>query len=207
MMASVATGLEMHGVFHPAQIGRSGGIAGLVGRLDDAQTFSAVGDHLRHERKRLEAPFAIQSSKNLVQRAHFHPISGTPLRESGKYRHQYSQPPIPRHAAPGPALLASLSSRWCCPKYPRIGTQKKENQDICLRLLLALRCEFLTPSHCSSQSTNQAIQTIFTVYNPRVIAVHTTCLSETIGDDLPQIIQKFISLAVILVHVYLFKFI
>ena len=36
----------------------------------------------------------------------------------------------------------------------------------------------------------QAIQTIFTVYNPRVIAVHTTCLSETIGDDLPQIIQK-----------------
>ena len=29
----------------------------------------------------------------------------------------------------------------------------------------------------------QAIQTIFTVYNPDVIAVHTTCLSETIGDD------------------------
>ena len=36
----------------------------------------------------------------------------------------------------------------------------------------------------------QAIQTIFAVYNPRVIAVHTTCLSETIGDDIPQIVSK-----------------
>ena len=36
----------------------------------------------------------------------------------------------------------------------------------------------------------QAVQTIFTVYNPDVIAVHTTCLSETIGDDLVQIIAK-----------------
>jgi nitrogenase molybdenum-iron protein beta chain len=36
----------------------------------------------------------------------------------------------------------------------------------------------------------QAIDNIFTVYNPDVIAVHTTCLSETIGDDIPQIIRK-----------------
>jgi nitrogenase molybdenum-iron protein beta chain len=36
----------------------------------------------------------------------------------------------------------------------------------------------------------QAIDTIFTVYEPQVIAVHTTCLSETIGDDIPQIISK-----------------
>lgn len=36
----------------------------------------------------------------------------------------------------------------------------------------------------------QAIQTIFAVYNPEIIAVHTTCLSETIGDDLVQIISK-----------------
>jgi nitrogenase molybdenum-iron protein beta chain len=36
----------------------------------------------------------------------------------------------------------------------------------------------------------QAINTIFTVYNPEIIAVHTTCLSETIGDDLPQMIKK-----------------
>jgi nitrogenase molybdenum-iron protein beta chain len=36
----------------------------------------------------------------------------------------------------------------------------------------------------------QALQTIFGVYNPDVVAVHTTCLSETIGDDLVQIINK-----------------
>ena len=36
----------------------------------------------------------------------------------------------------------------------------------------------------------QAINNIFTVYNPEVIAVHTTCLSETIGDDLNQIFDK-----------------
>ncbi|PKN45852.1 MAG: nitrogenase molybdenum-iron protein subunit beta, partial [Deltaproteobacteria bacterium HGW-Deltaproteobacteria-16] len=36
----------------------------------------------------------------------------------------------------------------------------------------------------------QAINNIFTVYNPVVIAIHTTCLSETIGDDLPQIKKK-----------------
>ena len=36
----------------------------------------------------------------------------------------------------------------------------------------------------------QAINNIFTVYEPDVIAVHTTCLSETIGDDLPQIRKK-----------------
>jgi nitrogenase molybdenum-iron protein beta chain len=36
----------------------------------------------------------------------------------------------------------------------------------------------------------QSITNIFSVYNPEVIAVHTTCLSETIGDDLPQITKK-----------------
>jgi nitrogenase molybdenum-iron protein beta chain len=36
----------------------------------------------------------------------------------------------------------------------------------------------------------QAIHNIFTIYDPDVIAVHTTCLSETIGDDIPQIASK-----------------
>ena len=36
----------------------------------------------------------------------------------------------------------------------------------------------------------QAINNIFTLYDPDVIAVHTTCLSETIGDDIPQIAEK-----------------
>jgi len=36
----------------------------------------------------------------------------------------------------------------------------------------------------------QAIDNMFSIYGPRVIAIHTTCLSETIGDDIPQIIDK-----------------
>ncbi len=36
----------------------------------------------------------------------------------------------------------------------------------------------------------QAIDNLFTIYDPKVIAVHTTCLSETIGDDVPQITMK-----------------
>lgn len=36
----------------------------------------------------------------------------------------------------------------------------------------------------------QAIDNMFTIYDPDVIAVHTTCLSETIGDDIPQIADK-----------------
>jgi nitrogenase molybdenum-iron protein beta chain len=35
-----------------------------------------------------------------------------------------------------------------------------------------------------------AIDNIFTIYDPDIIAIHTTCLSETIGDDLLQISQK-----------------
>lgn len=36
----------------------------------------------------------------------------------------------------------------------------------------------------------QGLNTVFTTYNPDVVAVHTTCLSETIGDDIPQIIGE-----------------
>jgi nitrogenase molybdenum-iron protein beta chain len=36
----------------------------------------------------------------------------------------------------------------------------------------------------------QAITNMFALYNPDIIAVHTTCLSETIGDDIVQIIAK-----------------
>jgi nitrogenase molybdenum-iron protein beta chain len=36
----------------------------------------------------------------------------------------------------------------------------------------------------------EAINNIFSLYDPEIIAVHTTCLSEVIGDDLGQIINK-----------------
>ncbi|AKG53284.1 nitrogenase molybdenumiron beta chain [Dehalogenimonas sp. WBC-2] len=35
----------------------------------------------------------------------------------------------------------------------------------------------------------EAFQNIFKIYNPDIIAVHTTCLSETIGDDVGQIVR------------------
>jgi nitrogenase molybdenum-iron protein beta chain len=35
-----------------------------------------------------------------------------------------------------------------------------------------------------------AIKNVFQIYQPDIIAVHTTCLSETIGDDLPTIIRQ-----------------
>lgn len=38
----------------------------------------------------------------------------------------------------------------------------------------------------------QAFQNMFNLYDPDIIAVHTTCLSETIGDDVSQISQKAI---------------
>jgi len=38
----------------------------------------------------------------------------------------------------------------------------------------------------------QAFKNIFSIYNPEIVAVHTTCLSEVIGDDIPTIIKKSI---------------
>jgi nitrogenase molybdenum-iron protein beta chain len=35
-----------------------------------------------------------------------------------------------------------------------------------------------------------SIKNVFAIYNPDVIAVHTTCLTETIGDDIPTIIKS-----------------
>lgn len=35
-----------------------------------------------------------------------------------------------------------------------------------------------------------AIKNVFTIYNPDIIAVHTTCLSETIGDDMGSLIKS-----------------
>jgi nitrogenase molybdenum-iron protein beta chain len=36
----------------------------------------------------------------------------------------------------------------------------------------------------------QALSNIFSIYNPDIVAVHTTCLSEVIGDDIPMMIKK-----------------
>jgi nitrogenase molybdenum-iron protein beta chain len=36
----------------------------------------------------------------------------------------------------------------------------------------------------------QALNNIFAIYKPDVVAVHTTCLSEVIGDDIPMMLKK-----------------
>ncbi|GBF33074.1 nitrogenase beta chain [Desulfocucumis palustris] len=35
-----------------------------------------------------------------------------------------------------------------------------------------------------------SIKNVFAIYNPDIMAVHTTCLSETIGDDIPSLIKS-----------------
>jgi nitrogenase molybdenum-iron protein beta chain len=39
----------------------------------------------------------------------------------------------------------------------------------------------------------QALNNMFTIYNPDIVAIHTTCLSETIGDDITQIAEKAVA--------------
>ena len=37
----------------------------------------------------------------------------------------------------------------------------------------------------------KALQNVFQEYNPSLVAVTSSCLTETIGDDIPGIIKKF----------------
>jgi nitrogenase molybdenum-iron protein beta chain len=94
------------------------------------------------------------------------------------------------------AMYASLGIHNCLP-------HSHGSQGCCAYHRSALTRHYKEPIMASSSSFTegtsvfggqanllQAIQTIFSTYNPDVIAVHTTCLSETIGDDLVQIIAK-----------------
>lgn len=42
-----------------------------------------------------------------------------------------------------------------------------------------------------------ALNNIFSIYDPDIVSVHTTCLSEVIGDDIPMIIKKSIEEGII----------
>lgn len=83
-------------------------------------------------------------------------------------------------------LPHSHGSQGCC-SYHRSALTRHFKEPI-----MAATSSFSEGSSVFGGSANltQAIQTMFTVYKPEVIAVHTTCLSETIGDDLTQIISK-----------------
>ncbi|MFR9602643.1 MAG: nitrogenase component 1 [Rikenellaceae bacterium] len=83
-------------------------------------------------------------------------------------------------------LPHSHGSQGCC-SYHRSALTRHFKEPV-----MAATSSFSEGSSVFGGSANlvQAIDTIFTAYDPEVIAVHTTCLSETIGDDLTQIVSK-----------------
>ncbi|WP_027358823.1 nitrogenase molybdenum-iron protein subunit beta [Desulforegula conservatrix] len=83
-------------------------------------------------------------------------------------------------------LPHSHGSQGCC-AYHRSTLTRHYKEPV-----MAATSSFTEGSSVFGGQSNlvQAIDNIFTIYNPEVIAVHTTCLSETIGDDLTQITRK-----------------
>ena len=83
-------------------------------------------------------------------------------------------------------LPHSHGSQGCC-AYHRSALTRHYKEPV-----MAATSSFTEGSSVFGGQANllQAIETIFTVYNPDIIAVHTTCLSETIGDDISQIAAK-----------------
>ena len=83
-------------------------------------------------------------------------------------------------------LPHSHGSQGCC-AYHRSALTRHYKEPV-----MAATSSFTEGSSVFGGQANllQAINNIFTIYDPEVIAIHTTCLSETIGDDMPQIITK-----------------
>lgn len=85
-------------------------------------------------------------------------------------------------------LPHSHGSQGCC-SYHRSALTRHYKDPI-----MAATSSFTEGSSVFGGQSNllQAIENIFSIYDPDIIAVHTTCLSETIGDDINQIVQKAI---------------
>ncbi len=93
------------------------------------------------------------------------------------------------------AMYAALGVHECMP-------HSHGSQGCCAFHRMFLTRHFKDPAMASSSSFTEgasvfgggtnlktASKNIFDIYQPRIIAVHTTCLSETIGDDLNALIQ------------------
>jgi len=93
------------------------------------------------------------------------------------------------------AMFAALGVAKCMP-------HSHGSQGCCSYHRMVLSRHFKEPAVASSSSftegasvfggrsnVNTAVKNIFDMYNPDIIAVHTTCLSETIGDDLNSFIM------------------
>ncbi|MDA3960649.1 MAG: nitrogenase molybdenum-iron protein subunit beta [Planctomycetota bacterium] len=83
-------------------------------------------------------------------------------------------------------LPHSHGSQGCC-SYHRSQLTRHYKEPV-----LAATSSFTEGSSVFGGQSNllQAISNIFSIYDADVIAVHTTCLSETIGDDINQIVRK-----------------
>jgi nitrogenase molybdenum-iron protein beta chain len=94
------------------------------------------------------------------------------------------------------AMYAALGIHGCLP-------HSHGSQGCCAYHRMHLTRHFRDPVLASSSSFTEgasvfggaanlktSIKNIFKIYNPEIIAVHTTCLSETIGDDIPNIIKQ-----------------
>ena len=83
-------------------------------------------------------------------------------------------------------LPHSHGSQGCC-AYHRSALTRHYKEPI-----MAATSSFTEGASVFGGQANllSAISNIFTIYEPDVIAIHSTCLSETIGDDLKQIAEK-----------------
>jgi len=92
------------------------------------------------------------------------------------------------------AMYAALGIHKCLP-------HSHGSQGCCSFHRMHLTRHFRDPIQASTSSFTEgscvfggganlktAFKNVFSIYNPDVIAVHTTCLTETIGDDIPSII-------------------
>ncbi len=94
------------------------------------------------------------------------------------------------------AMYAALGIHGCLP-------HSHGSQGCCAYHRMHLTRHFRDPVMASSSSFTEgasvfggaanlktSIKNVFAIYNPEIMAVHTTCLSETIGDDIPNIIRQ-----------------
>jgi len=83
-------------------------------------------------------------------------------------------------------LPHSHGSQGCC-AYHRSALSRHYKEPV-----MAATSSFTEGSSVFGGQSNlvASINTIFEVYNPDVIACHSTCLSETIGDDFKQIVDR-----------------
>lgn len=94
------------------------------------------------------------------------------------------------------AMYAALGIHKCMP-------HSHGSQGCCSYHRMLLTRNFRDPAIASSSSFTEgtavfgggsnlktSIKNIFSIYNPDIIAIHTTCLSETIGDDIPTYIGE-----------------